>query len=123
MKTIELMLDTSSQTDPDLIIRTAGEQGFQIFYRGSLFKFYFSEIEWRNLMTEFIALVVIKQNKKFWCRIWRVISTNVEVLRMGGDYEVHYFNVFTHCVNGVWNSRWCFERNGFGYGLSWIIFI
>ena len=47
-KTITSMLDTSSQKDPDLIIRTAGEQRLSNFlsWQSAYSEFYFSGLEW-----------------------------------------------------------------------------
>ncbi len=47
-KTIASMLDTSSQRDPDLIIRTAGEQRLSNFlsWQSAYSEFYFSGLEW-----------------------------------------------------------------------------
>ena len=66
-KTIELMLDTSSQTDPDLIIRTAGEQRLSNFlsWQSAYSEFYFSEIEW----PEFNAVEFIKALDSYKNRI------------------------------------------------------
>ena len=66
-KTIELMLDTSSQTDPDLIIRTAGEQRLSNFlsWQSAYSEFYFSEIEW----PEFNAVEFIKALDSYKSRI------------------------------------------------------
>ena len=46
--TISLMLDTASQADPDLIIRTAGEQRLSNFlsWQSAYSEFYFSKTEW-----------------------------------------------------------------------------
>ena len=47
-KIITSMLDTSSQKDPDLIIRTAGEQRLSNFlsWQSAYSEFYFSVLEW-----------------------------------------------------------------------------
>jgi undecaprenyl diphosphate synthase len=50
------MLDTSSQKDPDLIIRTAGEQRLSNFlsWQSAYSEFYFSGLEWPEFnKTEF----------------------------------------------------------------------
>ena len=55
-KTITSMLDTSSQKDPDLIIRTAGEQRLSNFlsWQSAYSEFYFSGLEWPEFnKTEF----------------------------------------------------------------------
>ena len=55
-KTITSMLDTSSQKDPDLIIRTAGEQRLSNFlsWQSAYSEFYFSGLEWPEFnRTEF----------------------------------------------------------------------
>ena len=55
-KIITSMLDTSSQKDPDLIIRTAGEQRLSNFlsWQSAYSEFYFSGLEWPEFnKTEF----------------------------------------------------------------------
>ena len=55
-KTITSMLDTSPQKDPDLIIRTAGEQRLSNFlsWQSAYSEFYFSGLEWPEFnKTEF----------------------------------------------------------------------
>ena len=55
-KIITSMLDTSSQKDPDLIIRTAGEQRLSNFlsWQSAYSEFYFSVLEWPEFnKTEF----------------------------------------------------------------------
>ena len=53
-KTITSMLDTSSQKDPDLIIRTAGEQRLSNFlsWQSAYSEFYFSGLEWPEFNTK-----------------------------------------------------------------------
>lgn len=56
-KTITSMLDTSPQKDPDLIIRTAGEQRLSNFlsWQSAYSEFYFSGLEWPEFnKTEFL---------------------------------------------------------------------
>ena len=54
------MLDTSPQKDPDLIIRTAGEQRLSNFlsWQSAYSEFYFSVLEWPEFnKTEFFIKI------------------------------------------------------------------
>ncbi len=66
-RTISLMLDTSSQSDPDLIIRTAGEQRLSNFlsWQSAYSEFYFSEVEW----PEFNKIEFIKALESYKSRV------------------------------------------------------
>ena len=66
-RTFSLMLDTSSQIDPDLIIRTAGEQRLSNFlpWQSAYSEFYFSEVEW----PEFNRIEFIKALESYKSRV------------------------------------------------------
>ena len=64
--TISLMLDTASQADPDLIIRTAGEQRLSNFlsWQSAYSEFYFSKTEWPEFnKTEFVKALNSYRNR------------------------------------------------------------
>ena len=64
--TISLMLDTASQADPDLIIRTAGEQRLSNFlsWQSAYSEFYFSKTEWPEFNeTEFVKALNSYKNR------------------------------------------------------------